>query len=115
MALVVLLLSCAAIAASETAGPRQFPVIHRPGAMLVFGPEVIPKKGTYRIFIELPSDDFRTELTTMKSFANLTASANATLQFYHQKHDRPPTTSSLVCNSSSSGCLATCLCGSPTP
>ena len=65
------------------------PVRHRPGATLIAGPTVSPTTGVYRLIIDLPTYDFSTELSTLKSFVNISETSLGLLQTLHNRNSTP--------------------------
>ena len=71
-----------------------FPVIHRPGAILVKGPEVSASVGVYRLFIDLPTYDYAAELTALAKIEETTDSSLAILNSLHENLSTPSLSSS---------------------
>ena len=66
-----------------------FPIVHRPGAILVKGPEVSASVGMYRLFIDLPTYDYAAELTALATFEQTTDSSLAILNSLHENLSTP--------------------------
>ena len=82
---LLLALWVAARATGEEETPASLPVQHRPGAILIIGPQVSPSRGTYRLIIDLPTYDYAVELSAMKAFANISTNSQTIIDGLHQK------------------------------
>ena len=72
---------------------QPLPVTHRPGAILVKGPEVSAAVGAYRLFIGLPIYDYAPELTALSIHENASDSSLIALNKLHDRLSSPSSSS----------------------
>ena len=68
---------------------QPLPITHRPGAILVKGPEVSAAMGAYRLFIGLPTYDYSPELAALSIHENASDSSLAALNSLHDNLSSP--------------------------